>query len=297
MKTASGNDQAGSDSPDLDDAWRIIQTARDHDWSKAAFFDERIGGRALRIYRGGRHEAERSLDASAAELLDCFLPLVAHAQSLVIGQIGQSLDGRIATESGASHYINGLPARVHLHRLRALVDAVVIGAGTAIADLPQLTVRHVPGRNPARVVLDPSGRVPATGPLFEPEPAASAPVTLRIVGIGARPDPSRVDGHAKRLELDTGQHGFDPHELLALLQRAGYRRVLIEGGGVTVSRFFQAQALDRLHLLVAPLLIGSGRSGLVLDPIDTLDQATRAPLRRFNCGDDTIFDLALQRRK
>ena len=64
---------------------------------------------------------------------------------MVVGQIGQSLDGRIATATGHSQYINGAAGLAHLHRLRALVDAVVVGVGTAIADDPQLTVRRVAG--------------------------------------------------------------------------------------------------------------------------------------------------------
>ena len=85
---------------------------------------------------------------------------------VVVGQIGQSLDGRIATESGHSKYINGPAGLVHLHRLRALVDAVVVGVGTAIADDPQLTVRRVAGPQPARVVIDPKGRLCADAQVF-----------------------------------------------------------------------------------------------------------------------------------
>src|SRR5438132_965627 len=81
---------------------------------------------------------------------------------VVVGQLGQSLDGRIATNSGHSHYINGPAGLDHLHRLRALVDAVVIGVRTALVDNPQLTVRRVSGPHPARVVLDPHGRLPAS---------------------------------------------------------------------------------------------------------------------------------------
>src|ERR1700754_3479338 len=79
---------------------------------------------------------------------------------MVVGQLGQSLDGRIATETGHSHYVNGPSGLAHLHRLRALVDAVVVGVGTALADDPQLTVRRVSGPQPARVVIDPNGRLP-----------------------------------------------------------------------------------------------------------------------------------------
>src|SRR5438270_2681906 len=79
---------------------------------------------------------------------------------VVVGQIGQSIDGRIATVTGHSKYINGPAGLAHLHRLRALVDAVLVGIGTAVADNPQLTVRRVAGPSPARVVLDPRGRLP-----------------------------------------------------------------------------------------------------------------------------------------
>ena len=80
---------------------------------------------------------------------------------VVVGQIGQSIDGRIATVTGHSKYINGPAGLAHLHRLRALVDAVLVGIGTAIADDPQLTVRRVAGPSPARIVLDPRGRLPS----------------------------------------------------------------------------------------------------------------------------------------
>src|SRR5205085_4741972 len=79
---------------------------------------------------------------------------------VVVGQVGQSIDGRIATVTGHSKYINGPPGLAHLHRLRALVDAVLVGIGTAVADDPQLTVRRVAGPSPARIVLDPRGRLP-----------------------------------------------------------------------------------------------------------------------------------------
>ncbi|MEL6128139.1 MAG: RibD family protein, partial [Pseudomonadota bacterium] len=88
------------------------------------------------------------------------LPSPRSGEPVVVAQLGQTLDGRIATVTGASKYINGHSALDHLHRLRAHVDAVVVGVGTAIADDPQLTVRRVDGQSPARVVIDPRGRMP-----------------------------------------------------------------------------------------------------------------------------------------
>src|SRR5882672_9111545 len=99
---------------------------------------------------------------------DLFGPLRCGAVDdlVIVGQLGQSLDGRIATETGHSKYINGSAGLEHLHRLRALVDAVVVGVGTAVADNPQLTVRRVAGPHPVRVVIDPKGRLGTDARLF-----------------------------------------------------------------------------------------------------------------------------------
>src|ERR1700693_139765 len=97
---------------------------------------------------------------------------------VIIAQMGQSLDGRIATPTGHSHYINGVAGRAHLHRLRALVDAVVVGVATVVADDPQLTVRLVHGPCPARVVLDPNGRSAADARVFAADGARRLIVTV-----------------------------------------------------------------------------------------------------------------------
>ena len=92
---------------------------------------------------------------------------------VLVGQCGQSIDARVATLTGHSHYINSEAGLAHLHRLRALVDAVLIGVGTAIADDPQLTVRRVEGPNPARIVVDPNGRLPSSARVLAADPDRS----------------------------------------------------------------------------------------------------------------------------
>lgn len=207
-----------------------------------------------------------------------------HAESFTLAQIGQSLDGRIATESGHSHYVTGPENLDHLHRLRALVDAVVVGAGTVAEDDPQLTVRRVAGANPVRVVLDPRRRLPLERKVFTD---AAAP-TLLLAGSGA----GERHGEAEILTLPVGADGFAPADVLAALHARGFKRILVEGGGVTISRFLQAGLLDRLHIAVAPLLIGSGRPGLALPPIHHLSEALRPQVRVFPMGTDTLFDCA-----
>jgi riboflavin-specific deaminase-like protein len=209
---------------------------------------------------------------------------------VIVGQIGQSLDGRVATESGHSKYINGPAGLVHLHRLRALVDAVVVGVGTAIADDPQLTVRRVSGPHPARVVIDPKGRLGADARMF----ADNGVRRLLITEQGTRcKAPSGVE--VVTLPVSDGQ--FAPSAILAALAGCGMRRMLIEGGADTVSRFLAAGCLDRLHVMVAPIILGVGGPGLILPPLDRADQAPRMPMLVHKFEDDVLFDCDLSAQR
>jgi diaminohydroxyphosphoribosylaminopyrimidine deaminase/5-amino-6-(5-phosphoribosylamino)uracil reductase len=209
---------------------------------------------------------------------------------VVVGQIGQSLDGRIATVSGHSKYINGPAGLAHLHRLRALADAVVIGVGTALADDPQLTVRRVAGPHPARVILDPNGRLPASAKVFASDGVRRVLVTAE--GTRCAP-PSGVE----ILALPTADRHIAPPAILAALAERGLRRVLIEGGADTVSRFLAAGCLDRLHVMVAPIILGAGRASFVLPPIERADQALRMPVHAHQLDDEVLFDCDLSAQR
>jgi riboflavin-specific deaminase-like protein len=209
---------------------------------------------------------------------------------MVVAQVGQSLDGRVATPSGHSHYINGPEALAHLHRLRALVDAVVIGVGTALADDPQLTVRRVNGPQPARVVIDARGRLSASAKLL----ADDGVRRLVITGTGVRPP---LPPGIEIVGLPKTDDQFAPTAILAALAERGLRRILIEGGADTVSRFVAAKCLDRLHIMVAPIILGSGRPSFALPPIDRVDEAVLTPMRVHRLGDDVLFDCDLSAQR
>ncbi len=207
-------------------------------------------------------------------------------RAFVIGQLGQSLDGRIATATGRSHTINGPEAISHLHRLRALVDAVVVGVQTVVADDPRLTVRHASGRNPARIVIDPNFRLPANARMLADDGAA-----VHAVQSCAGPRPAGMIPVI--VPLRDGR--LEPAEIVAALAALGYRRILIEGGARTLSAFLSARAVDRLHVAVAPILIGSGPIGITLPAIDALDDAMRPRTEIHRLGRDILFDCALER--
>ncbi|WP_416394865.1 RibD family protein [Allohahella sp. A8] len=243
---------------------------------------------ALTLAEDGGWQSYAKVTAEARQLFDIYLPLVSRAGDapLVIAQMGQTLDGRIATVDGRNELINGPAGLIHLHRLRALMDAVVIGAGTAIADDPLLTVRHVEGPSPVRVVIDPNGRVPGVQRLFRDGCAR----TLQLCIDAA----SSCSGNAVPDLADTAS-GCGVRGVLATLQALGLKRVLIEGGGTTVSRFLEAGVLDRIHVTVAPMILGSGKSSFMLSEISSIDAAVRARTRRFSLDQDTLFDLEFSR--
>ena len=209
---------------------------------------------------------------------------------VVIAQMGQSLDGRIATPTGHSHYINGAAGREHLHRLRALVDAIVVGVATVVADDPQLTVRLVHGPCPARVVLDPSGRAAADARVFATDGARRLIVTAAT---GRAPLPAGVE--IVNLPLTDGR--FAPAAILNAIAERGFRRILVEGGPATISGFLAASCLDRLHILVAPIILGAGPAGLALAPITRIDEALRPAVRIHRIAEEVLFDCDFSARR
>lgn len=282
---------------DEDIAWSILLALR-------GFLAERQGRAAtvrlapdggIAVSEGVAPEALLCVDAdggwSAAmpkhllPLFELYLPLCRpRREGFTVGHLGQSLDGRIATASGASRYVNGPENLLHLHRLRALADAVVVGAGTVSHDDPRLTVRNCPGHTSLRVVIDTECRLADGHTVFQD---AAAPTLLFCAD--DRAGAGRV-GQAERIPVPRGPDGIDLGAATRVLAERGAHVLFVEGGGITMSRFLQAGLLDRLQITVAPVLIGSGRPGITLPEIETMDQALRPRTRWFPLGQDVLFE-------
>ena len=246
---------------------------------------------ALLVSRGiGQVSAPGALAAAARALFELYAPLchpvapdarraaAARAGCFVVAHLGQSLDGRIGPPSGEPEAITGPEDMTHNHRMRALYDVVRVGAGTVRHDNPTLTVRHVEGRNPVRVVLDPERRLSADYGLFNDD---LSPTLLLC-----REELSRGGERHGRAEVVGVADGCAPAAVLETLRRRGLPRIFVEGGGVTVSRFLSAGCLHRLQLAVSPLIMGQGKPGIDLS--ETL--RLRPRVRRFELSDDVLFE-------
>ena len=299
MNTSSlsaGFPALNSDVRPLDDLWPILRDAvrarRPRDVSPLALD-------TLTATADTHWQLKGLWEPAARQLFDLFKPLLDLALTdtpWVIAQLGQSLDGCVATRTGESSFINGPENLLHLHRLRAVCDAVIVGAGTIAIDNPRLTTRRVAGPHPTRVLLDPDLRLTEHVKSAHVFNDGQAPTLWlcdarwrdrAIAKVGA----DRVLGVSDLVRDDATLHLS--HAIEALHTR-GCMRLFVEGGGMTVSRFLAQHCLDRLHLAVAPVIIGDGRRGLQLEGPARLADCPRPRCSVHRMGPDHLWDLDLR---
>jgi diaminohydroxyphosphoribosylaminopyrimidine deaminase/5-amino-6-(5-phosphoribosylamino)uracil reductase len=231
--------------------------------------DPQVAGRGVAHLRdrGVTVDVGAGAEAAARSLA----PYLVHrrlGRAFTVVKTAMSLDGRIAARDGSSQWITGAASRADAHRLRAESQAIVIGAGTALADRPRLTVRDADGpvhAQPLRVLLDATGRVPAEGPLFDQELAPTLVVTTDAVSDDAQR--AWLAAGAKVLTVPpapTGA-GVDLLATLEVLAGMGVLQALVEGGAALSGSLVEAGLADRLVTYVAPTVLGrDGRPALDL---------------------------------
>ena len=220
--------------------------------------DPQVQGRGVASLRRAGIDVAVGLGADDARR--SLAPYLHHrrtGRAFCVAKSAVSVDGRSAARDGSARWITGPAARADSHRLRADSQAVVVGAGTAIADQPQLTVRDAaaPPRAPLRVVLDARGRVPATGPLFDPALAPTLVVTT-VAAPSPAADRWRAAG-AKVEVVERAPDGVDLTETLGLLGRHDVLQAVVEGGATVHGALLRAGLVDRLVVYVGAMLLGA----------------------------------------
>lgn len=232
--------------------------------------DVRVAGRGLRhLRRAGLQVHCGLLAAEARRLNAAYHRVKTTGLPYLVAKVAQSLDGCVATRTGASRWITGPSARAAGHRLRDRVDAILVGRGTVLADDPALTCRLPGGRDPVRVVLASRAQLPLQARVLHGLRSGSAQPggqvgpaspTAPIVVVGPQAPAARcralaVSG-ARLVHVPAGPGGVDLVEALASLARLGLHSVLAEGGPTLLGGLFDAGLVQRLYAFVAPKVIG-----------------------------------------
>ena len=260
----------------------------------------RLREAGIKVRQAGPDEA-----ADARGLIQDFLKRAATGRPLLILKLAMTLDGKVATSSGDSRWISGPESRGMVHRWRADLDAVAVGAGTFSADDPRLTARLEPAevdaggespsvRQPARVVFD-SGPVVSPGAaLFED--VDSAPVLLVA---GPRADRKRLarleQAGAEVLVTGSGSRPERFVEAMDLLGARGIGSVLLEGGPTLAGVALESGEVDRFEAFVAPVLLGGGRAAVEGEgPLKMADAISAMEMLVSRVGQDVHMSAQLK---
>jgi diaminohydroxyphosphoribosylaminopyrimidine deaminase/5-amino-6-(5-phosphoribosylamino)uracil reductase len=255
-------------------------------------------GSGIRQLREQEVAVEVGVHASACRRFnEAFFHHVETGRPLVTLKVAQTLDGRIATRTGDSQWITGEAARTLVHEWRATLDGVLVGSGTTQSDDPRLTVRHVEGRQPVRLVLDRKGILPSDRTLFTDDHADR---TIAVVGEDRAP-PAYTDRltDAGGTVLRIPETPNDHLDLPALLRRLGtdggrdsapLQSLLVEAGPGLATALFRQDLVDRFFCFVAPKVVGEGIPALRDLGITEMDDAvTFADQEWETAGDDVLL--------
>jgi len=253
--------------------------------------DPRVNQNGIRMLQAHGIQVETGcFEAECRELLTAYTYHRLHGIPFTTVKIAQTLDGQIATQTGHSQWISGPASRKFAHLLRKQHDAVMVGVGTALADNPQLNLRHVRGINPKRILLDARLRTPVEANLFQ---AKDIEKTIVITGESA-PQKKLEQLQQKGVQIifsPLNSSGFiDLPQLWKILGQRGITSLLVEGGGQLITSIFQQRLANRLVTAIAPMLLGQGVPYLGDLGITRIDHTIRLKnLRRIRKADDTLI--------
>jgi diaminohydroxyphosphoribosylaminopyrimidine deaminase / 5-amino-6-(5-phosphoribosylamino)uracil reductase len=231
---------------------RIVIAQRDPNPKVDGRSIERLMRREVDLKVGVLEQQARSINAAFNKFMTTTRPFV-------LAKWAMSLDGKIAARTGDSKWITGAAARSRVHEIRGHCDAIVVGIGTALKDNPRLTRRDAPGRDPARVVVDSTARIPEElGLVVSAKDHQTFLVTTSLA------DEKRLKRLRQRgvniIKVSFEGKRVDVGDMLDQFGRRGWQRILVEGGGALLGSFFAHDLVDRVHCFVAPKIIGGDKA-------------------------------------
>lgn len=228
--------------------------------------DAQVRGRGLRRLAEAGVETRLGIAADAARRLnEAYVKHRTTGFPFVTAKWAMSLDGRIATRAGDARWISGAASRVLVHELRAVSDAILVGIGTVLRDDPRLTARDLAagpiGRQPTRIVLDSTLRIPPAARVLERD---GTPVIVATTSRSLPEARRRLEALTAEVIVADGPGGrVDLSALLAELGRRGIMSLLVEGGETVHGACIDAGRVDKVLAFVAPVIVGGPAPGPV----------------------------------
>ena len=213
------------------------------------------------------------------QCIEIIIPLLLKNNSNFIGQIGQSLDGKIALNNGNSHYINEKESIIYLHCLRSISDGVLVGVNTIMKDNPFLTTREIKGDNPIRLIIDPSLKLTNRYNIFKDN-------NKNIIFTN-----SSKEKKLKNTSIVKFPKKNFTLSIFKYLKKTSLKTILIEGGPTTLSHFIEHKLINYMQFIISPTIIGSGIDSLKLKPISDLKNAISVKNTINKLGKEIIVTL------
>ncbi|RBW71008.1 bifunctional diaminohydroxyphosphoribosylaminopyrimidine deaminase/5-amino-6-(5-phosphoribosylamino)uracil reductase RibD [Bacillus taeanensis] len=218
-----------------------------------------VSGNGVKILKNAGIEVVVGvLEEEADKLNEVFNKFIVKNTPFVTLKAAMTLDGKIATSTGSSKWITGEKAREEVHRLRSVHDAILVGVNTVIADDPELTCRFIEGRNPIRVILDSTLRIPLSAKLINDDEAPTWIFTSQSFDVQKKEE---LEKRRCRVFVTSSQEQVDIQEVLQLLANEQITSLFVEGGSGINGAFIEKRLIDKVIFFIAPKLVG-GRNAL-----------------------------------
>ena len=274
-------------------AWSLILAAK---YFKANFFNDAsqvlIVKSLNRIEYQYKYDIEKQkiisnnfeIDDYTNNLIKLYLPIIFNnKKTYLIGHLAQTLDGFIATKSGESKYISSKENLFHIHALRAISDIIIVGYNTVMLDNPRLTTRLVKGESPMRIILDKNNKLGKKYKVFNNKDDNG----YKLISDKLKQNNSNV------FQLPLIENYFDERDIISLMTKLNKKIIFIEGGGKVISRFYEKNLLDKLHLCISPIILGEGVSSFIIPKKKSLKEIEEHEISYMKMGDDILCDIDL----
>ena len=254
--------------------------------------DPEVNGRGIKTLRSKGIKVDVGIcESECIQLNEYYFKFIKTGMPYITVKYAQTLDGRIATRSGDSQWISSEASRKYVHRLRGINMGIMVGVGTVVADNPQLTVRHVRGKNPFRIIVDSKLRIPVKSSVL-------TDVNAHLTIIATTSSASSVKMAAiKKLGVEVwvvkkernGRVGLK--DLLRKLGKREIMSVLVEGGSEMITSLLKAGLVDKMIIPIAPKIVGKGLEAIGDLNINEINKSIKfSSFKTMKKGDDIIFE-------